>query len=283
MKHLFKSLIEKSPVLSSHFRKWRHDRSYSMEPVLTHLGFKFIGNKSMQDGTFEPEETREFQSFINKFDLFVNVGANIGYYCCIALQADKEVIAFEPIHSNVRILLKNIKLNNWDNKISVYPVALSDESKGVVKIFGEGTGASLINGWAGISRDFSHFVPRFTLDSLLSATLKGKRPLILVDIEGAEKYMLDGAQHILAQDPKPVWMVEITTREHQPEHININPNLLSTFKMFWEHGYVCKTVDKSQRIIEEEEVQKIVETGIDTFTCHNFLFYEKYIEQELFS
>jgi len=52
----------------------------------------------------------------------VNVGANTGYYCCLALDRNKYVIAFEPINLNVKYLLRNIKANNWDDRIEVYPM-----------------------------------------------------------------------------------------------------------------------------------------------------------------
>ena len=277
-----KYLFKRSPLLYSCYKIWKYHKSYNMQAVMTPLGFKFSGNRSMQDGSFEPEETKLFQSLIDKFDVFVNVGANIGYYCCIALKESKEIIAFEPVNTNMQILLKNIHINSGkERKISVFPVALSN-TNGFVEIYGEGTGASLISGWAENDYDTGHLVPKFRLDYLIADKLKGRRVLILVDIEGAEKYMLQGADNILNQDPKPIWIIEISINECQPKHIAINPNLLSTFKLFWEAGYVCRTADKERKLIMEDKIVKIVETGVNSLACHNFLFYEEKLEQDIF-
>ena len=39
------------------------------------LGFFFNGSPSMQEGEFEPQETRIIESLLDSFDLFVNFGA----------------------------------------------------------------------------------------------------------------------------------------------------------------------------------------------------------------
>ena len=64
----------------------------------------------MQIGEFEPEETEIFLSIIKDVDVLVNVGANVGYYCALALSHNKYVYAFEPIQLNLNTLLKNMKI-----------------------------------------------------------------------------------------------------------------------------------------------------------------------------
>jgi hypothetical protein len=59
---------------------------------MTSLGFKFIGNKSMMNSLFEPCETEIVKKIFPKVNLFINVGANIGYYVCLALYNKKKVI-----------------------------------------------------------------------------------------------------------------------------------------------------------------------------------------------
>ena len=238
------------------------------------MGFKLVGNKSMQNGQFEPEETQIVKQILPHVDIFINVGANIGYYCCIALSQEKYVIAFEPINLNLRYLLRNIKANNWDSMIEVYPMALSSKV-GVVEIYGGGTGASLVKGWAGTPEDYVTLVPSTTLDNVLGARFQGERCFILVDIEGAEQLMLEGASSIINMAPKPIWMMEISISEHQPKGIKINPNLWSTFNIFWEKGYEAWTADKKCRIVHPNEIEQIVRSGIDSLHTHNFLFIEK--------
>lgn len=47
----------------------------------------------MASGDFEPEETRLIQDLLQEVDTLVNIGANVGYYCCHALSLGKRVIA----------------------------------------------------------------------------------------------------------------------------------------------------------------------------------------------
>ena len=47
-----------------------------------------------------------------------------------------------------------------------------------------------------------------------------------MDIEGAEKYMLEGGQKLLDLKLKPIWLIEISINEHQPKGVTINPDLV---------------------------------------------------------
>jgi tRNA G37 N-methylase Trm5 len=94
------------------------------EQNATPWGFKLAGNAAMVQGIFEPAETKLVRNILQNVDILVNVGANIGYYCCHALSMGKQVIAFEPIERNLRYLCKNIKNNGWTGA-EVYPMALA--------------------------------------------------------------------------------------------------------------------------------------------------------------
>ena len=258
----------------------RESRYVLEEAKETPMGFKFIGNPTMEDGSFEQTEVQIAKKCLELTEVFINIGANIGYYCCIALNCDKATIAFEPIETNLRYLYKNVKVNNWENHIEIFPIALSNKT-GLVQMYGGGTGASLIKGWAGTSGEFVSMVPCSTLDDVLSTRLRGKKSFILVDIEGAEYYMLKGATHFLRMQPKPVWMVEIMVTDHQPRGTTINPNLLSSFQLFWDNDYDAWAVDKTPRRVTKEEVESICMGGGNTLPTHNFLFCEKGQENEV--
>jgi FkbM family methyltransferase len=274
IKNFIKSILGNLPVMAEALRNLRDNfRGYN-KPQYTPLGFKLSGNKIMQTGSFEPAETKIVQKVLPEVETFINIGANIGYYCCIALSFNKYVIAFEPVQRNIRYLLMNIRTNNWDSNIEVFPVALSNKS-GVMEIFGTNTWASIEKGWAGISEPPVSLVPASTLDIVLGPRLNGKKCFILVDIEGAEKLMLEGAAGIINMDPKPVWMVEILSTENQPKRRRINPNLLSTFEIFWNAGYEAWSADDQLRNISYCEINKVQQTGKSTLNSINYLFIEK--------
>jgi len=57
----------------------------------------------MMRGVFEPTETQIIRDLVKEAGVFIDVGANIGYYVCHALQANPlcAVIALEPLPSNL--------------------------------------------------------------------------------------------------------------------------------------------------------------------------------------
>lgn len=268
---LLKSLVDRFPRMATIYRTVRDQLDAMEEPRKTPWGFKLAGNKVMMNGDFEPIETKLVRDLLKEVDFLINVGANVGYYCCHALSMGKSVIAFEPIQRNLRYLCKNIKANGWSNA-EIYPIALSN-SVGVLELYGGNTGASVIKGWAGVSESYVTLVPSSTMDIVLADRLVGKKTLILIDIEGAEKWMLNGATTMLVNDPKPTWLVEIVAKDHQPCGIKINPNFKSTFQFFFENGYQALKVDQNMSPITMEEVD-LVSRGKLEFNTHNFLFRE---------
>ena len=269
--------LRRFPRWHAAYRGYREFKQMQRSPIKTPGGFWFSGNKLMQSGAFEPEETRIVGELLSDVDVLINVGANIGYYCCIALQRNKKVIAFEPMPRNLEFLMKNVISNGTEESIEVFPLALSSQS-GIAKFFGAGTGASLIQGWAGQSDEELTLVPMSTLDTVLGNRLDGTRCLVVVDVEGAELAMLQSASKLLSNSPRPIWLVEISVNEHQPTGILINPNLVETFKIFFDAGYQAITANQESRSIHLQEVQQVAATGIDTLKTHNFVF--RIAEQE---
>jgi FkbM family methyltransferase len=268
---LVRMLLDRCPCMADLYRSVRDQLDFTEEPKATVWGFKLAGNAAMAQGTFEPTETRLVRNILKDVDILVNVGANVGYYCCHALSMGRPVIAFEPIERNIRYLCKNIQINGWAG-VEVYPVALSN-SVDVLKMYGGKTGASIVKGWAGIPESYVTLVPSSTMDVVLGTRLLGKRALILVDIEGAEKWMIEGATIMLANNPKPIWVVEITTTEHQPSGVETNQNLKSTFELFFENGYQSFTFDENIRPVTMEHVE-LASNGSLRFATHNFIFSE---------
>jgi len=266
---LIRSLIGRFPRVATLYRSVRDQMDFMEEPKTTPWGFKLAGNAAMAQGTFEPTETELVREILQDVDILVNVGANIGYYCCHALSMGKPVIAFEPIGRNVRYLCKNIKTNGWSGA-EIYPIALSNNI-GVIEIYGGNTGASVVKGWAGTPENYLSLVPSSTMDVVLGNRLRGKKALIFVDIEGSEKWMLEGATMMLANDPKPIWIVEIVSKKHQPIGVEINPYFTSTFQIFSKNGYQAVGVDADMSPVTMEDIE-LVSKGILEFGTYNFIF-----------
>jgi len=137
-------------------------------------------------------------------------------------------------------------------------------------LYGGGTGASLISGWAGVSPLWRRTIPLSTLDVLLGKRLEGKRLLIKMDVEGVEYHALQGALQTLSMFPRPVWIVEIGMTTHHPK--GFNPNYVATFELFRQYGYRARTAEIKLREISWDEVNKWATTGVVPEGAGNFLF-----------
>lgn len=245
--------------------------------VVTPLGFKLTSGlhpayEMMRNGTFEPEETELIREYLNKIDLFVDVGANLGYYTCLALQGGKPVIAFEPQQQNLHCLFQNILANGWQDKAEIFPLALSDKP-GILTLYGaSGPSASLIPNWAGYSSRFKQIVPISTLDNIVGGRSLDKRLFIKIDVEGAEFNVLSGALNTLARSIKPVWLVEICLQEFHPE--GINPDFRKTFQLFWENGYQAYTAKKTPERVTPSDVDRWIDSRCCQSGTFNYLFIE---------
>ncbi len=266
---IFRPVVEMFPRVAAAYRGLRDQLDIMEKPRPTPWGFMLAGNKVMADGNFEPAETGLIRTLLNDRDALINIGANIGYYCCHAKSLGKHVVAFEPIHRNMQLLCRNMRLNGWDD-VEILPIALSDQV-GIVEMYGSDTGASMLKGWAGIPETQRTCVPTSTLDVILQNRLSGKKLLILVDVEGAEYLMLQGAANVINMRPRPIWVVEIALHENQPKSVGINPKFKDTFDLFFQAGYHVKTADENMRPITSVDIELAL-IGKKDLGVHNFIF-----------
>lgn len=269
MKILKKYMAVVFPNLAKTYLNYTNSRKVrSLGVKDTILGFKFTGNKLMQEGKFEPDETKMLSTLMMKHDVFVDVGANIGFYCCLAKSLNNYVVAFEPDTSNLQILNLNLAVNNWID-VEVFPMGLA-EKPGVAQLYGFGTGASLIPDWAGVPSSLNNSIALTTLDIALSNRFEDKRVLIKIDVEGAEIGVLKGALKILKTYQNLTFLIEVCLTEHHPQ--GVNPNFYEVFKLFDDHGYVAKTVENECKIVSLTIAKQWSSTGVRTFGHINFVF-----------
>lgn len=243
--------------------------------VMTPLGFKLTAGfhpayAQMRSGQFEPAETALLSRLLPHADVFIDVGANLGYYTCLARQAGKPVVAFEPQPQNLHCLFRNLEANGWAEGAEVFPLALSGRP-GLLQLYGaSGPSASLIRGWAGYSARFSQTVPVSTLDRVLGGRFSNARLLIKMDVEGAEYQVLEGALDTLERVPRPVWLIEVCLREFHPA--GSNPDFQRIFELFFSRNYAAYAVAKGLQAVTPEEVQRWTGQGHSDAGRFNYLF-----------
>lgn len=244
----------------------------------TPFGFKLATRahpayEQMRSGQFEREEMRIFGHLLDRSDAFIDVGANIGYYTCFALQRNKPTVAFEPQAQNLECLYRNIEANGWGDAVEVVPVALSTKP-GLLSLYGaSGPSASLVKDWAGYSSRFRQTIPANTMDNLLAGRFPGQRLVVKIDVEGAEFQVLKGALATVARSPRPSWLVEICFREYHPN--GVNPDFLQTFALFLDNGYDCYRADETCAPVSRADIQRWLATGVRDSSTFNYVFVDR--------
>jgi FkbM family methyltransferase len=242
-------------------------------------GTYFSGTKLMEQNLFEPEETRLIKILLKNCNRFINIGANVGYYVCIAAQNKKLVTAFEPLQSNLKVMYKNLLQNKWDKNIEIFPVSLGKDIA-LNKIYGHGTGASLIGNWNNAGTSNFKITPTTTLDYCLKQRFKREKLLILVDIEGFELEMLLGAKNILNLDPKPIWIIEVSFSDHMPQSQKYK-KAKKVFELMWSSGYRSYFANINLIEFKKEALAKIVKRKNFTALTSNFMFFDKKTNPEI--
>ncbi len=161
---------------------------------------------------WEPDETWVVRRLLRPGDIFVDLGANIGYFSLIAAQSVGEegrVIALEPVPPTVQKLRRNLDLNPMKN-ITLYEFAVSDRT-GSVRIYqphDNNIGANSVRPGDGNAPHWD--VPSVTLDELLEGCPPVR--LVKIDLEGAELLAIRGFTRHLADPTGPAVLCEVTDR-----------------------------------------------------------------------
>ncbi len=150
-----------------------------------------------------------------EFDVFLDIGANIGTYAILLAGKGLHGYAFEPIKDNCDAIRINLILNGLEDKIKLFPVALGAKQHKAEFAFDLlNTGASHL---ASIQPDdevperekstISEIVP---LDSLMEQIdfKKENHIFIKIDVEGMEEKVLLGAKKFLRTYPNILIVME---------------------------------------------------------------------------
>jgi len=143
---------------------------------------------------------------LKKGDVFIDIGAHIGYYTILASKEvgeEGKVVAFEPFIANFNRLVKNIKLNQCKNVISEC-FAISNR-RAYVKLF-SGVDTFTYSLVRNRKPSLYSFVPSISLDKyVLSKRIEPK--VIKIDVEGGELDVIESGMKVI-RIYKPILVVE---------------------------------------------------------------------------
>tara|TARA_A100001037_G_scaffold116923_1_gene106345 strand:+ start:344 stop:1204 length:861 start_codon:yes stop_codon:yes gene_type:complete len=188
--------------------KWRVETIFSKEPE-----------------TLEWIDT--FKAIDNKTIIFWDIGANIGLYSIYAAQKinNIKIYSFEPSTSNLRVLSRNIFLNNLSEKISISQFPLTSKKN----VFLDINESEFIEGWSmnsfGTKKGYDgeeikvkqkYKIFGTSIDNLVENEVIELPNYVKIDVDGIEDLILEGAKKILSNKTLKSLSIELNENyEHQ--------------------------------------------------------------------
>jgi len=174
------------------------------------LGDRFVSFGCLFDH-YEPVETRFVTAVVRPGDVFIDVGANVGWFTMLAstlVGEEGRVHAFEPRADTADHLEKSVVLNELQNQVTVHRFALSDAEGHQLLVWTRNTenpGGSFV---------VDHVpTPDMEVQPVLLRRLDDLQlervDFIKVDVEGAEMRVFRGAQTTLERC-RPVVLSELS-------------------------------------------------------------------------
>jgi FkbM family methyltransferase len=138
------------------------------------------------------DEIGFLEGHLDQHSIFLDIGANIGYYSCmLAASGVNRVIAVEPHPVTRDRLTFNIEANNFQNSITIAPYALGD-SAGEVTLTTQGgdLGSSSVFNINSNARVTHYKVEMMSLQGLCDKLKVSRIDAAKIDIEGLEDKVL---------------------------------------------------------------------------------------------
>ncbi|HWR96918.1 MAG TPA: FkbM family methyltransferase [Candidatus Methanoperedens sp.] len=176
------------------------------------------------------KEERFFTSLDLDGTTVYDVGGYVGITTLFFARAVGErgqVITFEPNPQNYRMILENVRLNKFDNRVRVFNIGLSAQRKNTQLLVdrNDDAGTGRIQDKAdtnrGEDKDFvSLDIEVDTLDNMIQSRNLTKPDFVKIDVEGHEMDVLLGMRQTL-EEHRPQLYIEIHGSDTQDKMKNI--------------------------------------------------------------
>jgi len=202
-------------------------------------------------GVWEPAITRFVNSRLRPGDLFVDVGANVGYYSLLAAKRvgpGGSVVALEPSPSIAGLLRENIALNGFTN-VEVMEAAVAERRK-TAQVFAaaaDNLGATTTVATLALraGRRPEAQVEAFPLHDLIPGERLRRARMIKVDVEGAEADVFGGIRHLLPTfGDQTEWIFELTPDALEAQ----GRSAVEIVRLFSASGYRLYAIENGYRM-----------------------------------
>jgi FkbM family methyltransferase len=193
-----------------------------------------ISGQIALNGFYEWELSQRIYDQSKTVGLFVDVGANIGYFTLLWLAGNpsNRACAVEASPRNQKILEKNLEKNGFSDRCRLLTAAAGDSEKEVTFDLGP----EEQTGWGGILSGIDGTDAVQVQMVRLDACITEKVSVMKIDVEGADTLVIKGCEKLL-QDK----MIEVIYFEQNPErmrHLEIEAG--EAQKFLRRFGYTCR-------------------------------------------
>jgi FkbM family methyltransferase len=155
----------------------------------------YVGSAIAANKTYEPHVTKVLRRELRSDDVFLDIGANVGFFTMLAwsmLKKTGKVISVEPNPANVRLIHASIEHNAARN-VFVHPYAAGN-SAGSLRFANIGSNGLVVTDQCPEQRHF-FLVQSVALDDLLND--EEKISFVKMDIEAYEPFALVGMTKLM--------------------------------------------------------------------------------------
>jgi len=206
----------------------------------------------IMDGVYESELTKYLLNNIKEHSVFIDVGANFGYYSCmvakkVSAKKGGKVYSFEANKNAFDLLQKNIMINwiDW-SAVSLHQVALSNiEGEMQFKNYKYRFGGSQFYTYEEDTQEINTAeivtVNTKKMDNYFSSGVKVD--FLKIDVEGAEFKVLKGAENTINNNPEIKLLLEWNNDQLKGHGTNpadliefLKVRKMQAFKLDWHDG-----------------------------------------------
>ncbi len=146
--------------------------------------------------------------FLNREDLFLDIGANIGSYTILASgHIGANTIAFEPIPSTYESLVRNVEINNIQSKVKALQVGVGSKN-GTLSFTSNLDSVNHVNIQA--NEESSENIIEVEVVTIDKVLINDREPsLIKIDVEGFETEVLKGMDATLRNSTLKAVLIEL--------------------------------------------------------------------------
>ena len=177
------------------------------------------------DGLWEAHVTRVIATLLQEDDTFFDIGANFGYYSCIAATRTNRhrgrvtIHAFEPNPEIAKLLHKTFSVNGLEHTARIVEAGVSDKPGDLtLYLDGERWGnSSFRKELAHAKKDDGLKVPVTTIDAYCKEHKIQKVDVVKLDVEGFEDHAYAGMHHTIKNNPHMRLVMEFTFGAYENE------------------------------------------------------------------